>query len=391
MRIIGGKIYALQIPFVEAFAHSTKNRKFSDSFIVQLIADDGTIGYGEGLAREYVTGETPETSVEHIKTQLFPRISEKDFAEIDVTKNALEALAPIDEILSGVDSTGEIVWNAARSAIELALLDCLLKRQKISLAKLLPPKKNFVTYSGVITSGTVEKAVQHAKYFKLFGIKQLKIKIGDDDSISRVKAIRETVGESVSLRVDANGAYPAETGIEVIKQLVPFNIESIEQPMPRNLLSETGFIKSNSPIPLMADESLVTLKDAENLIEKSAFDFFNLRVSKCGGIFNTLKIAELAEKSGVRLQLGCQVGETAILSAVGRHLAAHLENIEFVEGSFGNLLLSEDISRNAVNFGHGGRAPVLRGNGFGVEIREELLEKYAVSVINLGKEKTKNA
>ncbi len=380
MRIIGGKIYALRIPFVEAFAHSLKDRNFSDSFVVKLISDDGTIGFGEGVAREYVTGETVETSIEHIKNQLFPVILEQDFPELSTEKDALETLAPIDEILSEADSSGEIIWNAARSAVELALIDCLLKQQKLSLGAILPPHKNLVTYSGVITSGTLEKAIQHAKRFKLFGIKQLKIKIGDGESAARVKAIRETVGEDVSLRVDANGAYSPETLISVIKQLEPFNIESIEQPLPRKLLNETAFIKANSPIPLMADESLVTFEDAENLIEKSAFNYFNLRVSKCGGIFKTLKIAQLAEKHGIRLQLGCQVGETAILSAVGRHIAAHLENVEFVEGSYGNLLLSEDISRNAVNFGHGGRAAVLRGIGFGVEIREELLEKYAVSI-----------
>ena len=91
------------------------------------------------------------------------------------------------------------------------------------------------------------------------------------------------------------------------------------------------------------------------------------------------------------MQVGCQVGETAILSATGRHLAAYLEDVEFVEGSFGNLLLAEDISRNNINFGHGGRAPLLRGFGFGVEVREEILEKYAHSVINLGKELSKYA
>ena len=80
MRIVGGKIYALRIPFVEAFAHSAKNRRFSDSFVVRLAAKDGTIGYGEGSARQYVTGETVETSVAKIKNQLFPILESNDFA-----------------------------------------------------------------------------------------------------------------------------------------------------------------------------------------------------------------------------------------------------------------------------------------------------------------------
>ena len=91
------------------------------------------------------------------------------------------------------------------------------------------------------------------------------------------------------------------------------------------------------------------------------------------------------------MQIGCQVGETAILSAAGRHVAAFLEDLEFLEGSFGNLLLAEDVSRDGVNFGYGGRAPILRGTGLGIEVRDEILEKYAHSIVNLGKELSRYA
>lgn len=391
MKIIGGKIYALRIPFVEAFAHSTKNRKFSDSFVVRLVAEDGTEGYGEGAARPYVTGETVETSVEHIKNQLFPAILKNDYAKIETGIDALDALKPITESLPAPDLSDGVVWNAARAAVESALIDCCLKRQNLSLGAILSPNCNFVTYSGVITAGTIEKAVQHAKRFKFFGIRQLKIKIGDAESVSRVAAIRQTVGDDVSLRADANGAYRVESAIEISNRLAPYKIDAIEQPIPRGELKDLEKIKKLSPIPVMVDESLVTLRDAEELIEASACDFFNLRISKCGGIFNTIKIARLAKQAGICLQIGCQVGETAILSAAGRYLAAYLEDIEFVEGSYGNLLLAEDISRNGINFGHGGRAPVLRGDGLGVEVREEILEKYAHSIIKVGKELSKYA
>ena len=385
MKITGGKIYALRIPFVEAFAHSTKERKFSDSFVVRLIAEDGTTGYGEGAARPYVTGETVETSVEYIKNQIFPAIRENDFAEIETGNDALDALKPIAESLPAPNLSEEIIPNAARAAVESALIDCCLKHQNLSLGAILPPQHEFVTYSGVITAGTIEKAVQHAKRFKFFGFKQIKIKIGDDESVSRIAAIRRAIGDDVSMRVDANGAYSVAGAIEISNRLAPYKIDAFEQPIPRGELKDLKEIKNLSAIPVMVDESLVTLMDAEKLIEASACDFFNLRISKCGGIFNAIKIAHLAQRAGIRLQIGCQVGETAILSAAGRHLAAHLEAVEFVEGSYGNLLLTEDISRNSVNFGHAGRAPLLRGLGLGVEMREEILEKYAHRAINLGK------
>ena len=126
----------------------------------------------------------------------------------------------------------------------------------------------------------------------------------------------------------------------------------------------------------MADESIVTIDDAKRLIDHNACDYFNLRLSKCGGIFRTLTIADLCAQEGMKIQLGCQVGETAILSAAGRHVAAYLPEVSFVEGSYGTLLLAEDISQEDITFGYGGEAQVVTGYGLGINIREDLLQKY---------------
>jgi len=127
----------------------------------------------------------------------------------------------------------------------------------------------------------------------------------------------------------------------------------------------------------MVDESLVTLDDAQALIAERAVDYFNIRVSKCGGLARSREIAARAATAGVRLQIGSQVGETAILAAAGRHLAAALPETAFVEGSFGTLLLTEDVSAESVRFGHRGEAPLLTGPGLGVNVLEERLRRYA--------------
>ena len=84
-------------------------------------------------------------------------------------------------------------------------------------------------------------------------------------------------------------------------------------------------------------------------------------------LFQTLRLAELTRQAGIGFQLGCQVGETAILSAAGRHLAAHLNDAKFIEGSYGSLLLEEDIAAESVQFGYGGKAPLLNGIGSGID------------------------
>jgi L-alanine-DL-glutamate epimerase-like enolase superfamily enzyme len=122
-----------------------------------------------------------------------------------------------------------------------------------------------------------------------------------------------------------------------------------------------------------------------------ACDYFNLRLSKCGGFRRTLSMARMAQAAGVRLQLGSQVGETAILSAAGRHLAAHLVDLTFLEGSYGKLLLTEDVSRDPLHFGHAGFARTLRGPGLGIQVREDVLRKYAHTTIHLGEDETNHA
>ena len=388
MRIKSCTIYALRIPFLEAFAHSAKRRSASDSIVVRVEAAGGATGYGEGLAREYVTGETVETSIAHIREVLWPAIASTEHEELKAEADPLCALARLDESLPDQSGEGVVAFNAARSAVEVALIDCLLRHQKISLAEILPPRRSSITYGGVISSGSIESSVRRARQYRLFGIDDVKIKIKDrEDAALRVRAVRETLHSGARLRVDANGAFDTEGAEATALELAPLGIEAFEQPVARRLgPGALRQVREHSSIPVMADESLVTIQDARSLIEARACDYFNLRISKCGGIARTLRMARMAERAGLRIQLGSQVGETAILSAAGRHLAAHLEKVEFVEGSYGKLLLTEDLSRDPVNFGYGGRAPILRGAGLGVSVRQDVLERYAHQLIQLVKD-----
>ncbi|MDE3257512.1 MAG: enolase [Gemmatimonadota bacterium] len=383
MKIIGATCFALKIPFVEAFGHSASVRSRSDSVVLRLIAEDGTAGYGEGLPRPYVTGETVETCVDRIANCLWPAIADSDFGALEPGPDAVRTLEPVARTLPDGDDDGVVAWHAARAACELALLDVLLRRQKQSLGEILRPRRGSVTYSGVITSGSIDNAVRLARVCVEYGLQAVKVKIDGDDARDRVAAVRKAVGPSVSLRVDANCAYTPDEAVSTLEALAPFDVVCAEQPIPRGDPAVLANVRSRSPIPIMADESLVTTADAEALIQAGACDFFNLRVSKCGGLARTLEIARMADRAGVRLQLGCQVGESAILSAAGRHMAAHLDGVSFVEGSYGNMLLVEDVSEESVAFGQGGTAPLLGGPGLGVDVRDDVLRAHAESTTTL--------
>jgi muconate cycloisomerase len=189
----------------------------------------------------------------------------------------------------------------------------------------------------------------------------------------------------VALRADANGAWIATQAVETLNRLKPFNLQVIEQPVPAGDLAGMTKVRAESGLPVMADESLVTIEQARQLIDARACDYFNIRLSKCGGVTGSLVIAKLADQAGIKIQVGAQVGETAILSAAGRTFAAHLPALAFAEGSFGTWLLSEDIAFEDVSFGYAGVAPLLASRGLSVTVKDETLERLAVEKIELSR------
>ena len=129
-------------------------------------------------------------------------------------------------------------------------------------------------------------------------------------------------------------------------------------------------------VPVVADESLCSLQDARTLIREQACDIFNVRISKCGGLINAGRIDQLARAAGLDCQLGAQVGEAGILSAAGRHYATRSQGVRWCEGSYGQLLLEEDITEPDITLGPGGMAPALEAHGLGVTPAPERLQRY---------------
>ena len=381
-RVESLEVLPLQIPFNRAFVHSKTSRSTSDSVVVRLTGSDGVKGYGEGLPRRYVTGEDIAGVVETLRGELGPEVMKLDF------ESGLGAVEQVRSFIEGrvgrvPRESGVVAWNATLCALELALLDWTFKRSGESIATWLSPTRGHVAYTGIIDASDPQEARAMAERYVLAGFRNLKVKVGLDDDVSRVKAVREAAGEDVAIRVDANGAWSAPEAVEALNRLRMFRITTVEQPTPAADLEGMRRVREETGDTVIADESLVTLDDAFDLIREKACDVFNVRISKCGGLLASLRIAELALESGIRVQVGAQVGETSILSAAGRHLAAHLREVEYVEGSFGTHLLSGDITRDPVMFGYEGRGGLVSGPGLGVEVDDEALEGFADGVVRV--------
>ena len=377
-RVDSMTIYQLRIPFHQAFRHALQSREESDAVIVKITGSDGRTGFGESLPRSYVTGETTQSMVTHIRDHLAPKIFGDPFAPGWETFEYLQAVLS-QWTRSDKEESNVIAWNAAFCAVELALLDWSLRADYCALADLLPPRRFEIVYSGVISADAPADAAALAERMARFGLRQIKVKVGTADDFARLEAVRNAVGHKVELRGDANGAWSAQEAIENLQRLAKFKLQSIEQPVRAGDLNGMKQVRDESAIPVTADESLVTLQQARKLIESSACDYFNIRLSKCGGIAGSLAIAKLAQEAGIEIQVGAQVGETGILSAAGRTFAAQLPALSFTEGSFGTWLLAEDVTVENVAFGFGGRAPLLRTRGLSVTVKENVLERLAIS------------
>jgi L-Ala-D/L-Glu epimerase len=182
----------------------------------------------------------------------------------------------------------------------------------------------------------------------------------------------------MNLRVDANEAWSAENAAERIRALEPFGITSVEQPVPHAKVDCLAEVRRQVKTPIMLDESLCGRIDAERAVAQGTCDLFNLRLSKCGGFIPTLRLAQFAQRHGLDCQLGCQVGETALLSAAGRHFAASVADMRYLEGSYDRHLVRESLAAKDITFGRGGWAPALTGPGLGVTLDAEALERVTV-------------
>jgi muconate cycloisomerase len=372
----------VRIPLRRPIRHASHRRTDTDNLVVRCVLEDGTEGYGEGVPRDYVTGETIDSALDLLRHSGLSAQFEacRDFGQAVALAERLR-LAPVPG-----DDRGR-GGNAARCAVELAVLDAYgrhfdepIGRVTQLLAADLYEPQPWVRYSGAITSARGWKARLLSWGMRLYGFRQIKVKVGlaGHDDPGRLRGIRRGVGASMDLRVDANEAWSPAEVVERIRALEPYNLSAVEQPVSHVDVAVLREVRRQIRTPLMLDESLCGLIDAERALAGATCDLFNLRLSKCGGFIPSLRLAQFARRHGLGCQLGCQVGETALLSAAGRHFAATVADLRYVEGSYDRHLVREALATRDLTFGWGGWARTLPGPGLGVTVDPAALARVTV-------------
>lgn len=369
-------VYTVEIPMRFNVSHAMADRKDAKNILVCTEGENDLAGWGECCPRIYVTGETVDTVKAELTENILPAMIGKSFSSLDELTEYLTAY------VGGIKHN----CHAAFCAAELAVLDLAGKTFGKSAGDIIGPQVHRkVRYSGVIATSDPGKAGKYARLMSLFGFREIKVKVSDslDVNLRLLEIIRKIVGLNMSLRIDANCAWSGDEALRQIEAMKKFKLDGVEQPVAGNDLEGMKQVTAAKLLPVVADESLCSISDAEKLIAHKACDVFNIRLSKCGGLINSLAIYRRAIDVRLDCQLGAHVGETAVLSAAGRHIATRCRFIKWLEGSYGKLLLKQDIARPDMTIGFGGRAKCVNRPGLGVQPVKKRIEKYQADSIEI--------
>ena len=378
MKISSINVYKVTLPFQFTFSHSQKDARSVDNIVVEILTrSQGLRGYGEGGPRPYVTGETQDTAI-------------RDVELLCLDDRFPWELHHVEQIWAFVESaTSDKSHNAALCALEMALLDVLGKKQGRNVLYYLPTDyaTDNIHYGATIPIADHDMILSMFRKMKEFDMGDVRLKMGKDFQWNRraLEILRQTLGFDCDVRVDVNGDWDLILAEQHLPLLGFHGVSILEQPLPPHDKSWKDLLTMAKPhnLKFMADESVCSLEDTERAISEGYFDVINVRLSKCGGFFNSLRIIRRIRDAGLNYQVGCQLGESGILSAAGRALSAVSCDALYYDGSYDAFLLKGNLTTEHVTFNHAGRAVPLQGPGLGVTVEPKNLDRFSNSILTV--------
>lgn len=314
MKITAVHCKMVEVPFKNVFRTSRREVKTAKSLIVRIDLDDGPSGYGEASSAPYVTGETPEGMQ----------------VMIGILGAAIIGENPLDlERIHYIMDEKARFNPSAKCAIDLALHDIRGRIAKQPVFRLLGGFTNVVGNDLTVSVTDPEVMAQTAVGYVERGFHTLKIKAGIrlEDDMRAIKLIRKAVGPDIHLKVDANQGYSVDQAMHALKGFSEAGVESIEQPLRAWDLEGCAFLHRAFPqMPLILDEAILTAPDAVRAVRLGAGSMINIKLMKCGGLYQAEKVNAVAESAGLPCMIGCMM-ETRLANAAGLAFAAAKRNV----------------------------------------------------------------
>ncbi len=330
--------YRIAVPLKKPFKTALRTVEAAEAVIVHLATQDGRSGFGEAPPTHVITGDTLdgiERAVHLIGAGLIG---------MDVRRR--------EQLFDKLHKT--LVGNtSAKAAVDMALYDLIAQQAGLPLTQYLGGYRESIETDYTVSVNSPEEMAQDAEGYEQDGFTVLKVKVGIDtpeQDLKRIQAIRDRVGNKVTLRLDANQGWDPKSAVRTIRKMedAGFDIELIEQPVPANDIEGMKFVTDNTLTPIMADESVFSPVDAKRVLELRAADLINIKLMKAGGIHRALKINALAETFGVPCMTGSMI-ETKLGLSAAAHFAASQPNITRFDFD-APLMLKEDLLPGGIQY-----------------------------------------
>ncbi|MFH1723706.1 MAG: dipeptide epimerase [Elusimicrobiota bacterium] len=318
MRIARCEAWLVEMPLSEPYEIAYEKVDKARNVFLRVETTRGTSGFGCAAPDPNITGETVEQALAALR---------------DAAPPVLKGLDPLRPVMVMERFKVSLqAFPSARAAIDMALHDILGKEAGLPLWKLLGGFRS--SFRTTVTLGImgVRESVDRSLEMAARGFKALKIKGGLDaeQDVERLVRIREAVGPRIELRFDANQGYTAEQTARFLRRTRPVKLELIEQPTPSKDLDQLERATRMASIPVMADESLINLRDAFRLVRRGIADMVNIKLMKCGGITEALNINSVAKAGGYEAMVGC-MDESALAIAAGLAFALCRPNVAYAD------------------------------------------------------------
>lgn len=318
MRITHCEAWLVDLELDEPYTIAYETVSRTQNIFLRLETSSGLIGFGCAAPDEAVTGETVDAALKALTDAVPDALRGRDPLR---PARLLENLKPQ---LTGLP--------AACAAVDMALNDLLGKAAGLPVWRLLGGYRDRIRTSITISIVSEAETVERARDWIARGFKSLKLKGGLDveADIGRVRATRAAVGSKIELRFDANQGYTAEESLRFVTETRTVGIELLEQPTPRGQPDLLGRVTSDAFIPVMADESLLTLRDAFRIAKRGLADMVNVKLMKVGGIAEALHINSVARAAGLEVMVGC-MDESELAIGAGLHFALARPNVVYAD------------------------------------------------------------
>ena len=297
MKITEVRLGKLSVPLRVPFKTALRTVNSVEDVIVELRTDTGAVGYGEAPPTGAVTGDTTGAIIGAIQDHIAKSILGRDVDDFE-------------DLLQTVQKC--IVKNtSAKAAVDIALWDLYGQLYGIPVYKLMGGARKHIVTDITISVNDPEEMARDAVSAVERGYDCLKVKVGADPTldVARLAAVRQAVGNDVCIRIDANQAWQPKEAVRILNQMQErgLALEFVEQPVKAQDLAGMKYVTERSYVPVLADESVFSPEDALKIMQMGAADMVNIKLMKCGGLYNVLKIVSAAEVYGVECMIGCML------------------------------------------------------------------------------------